>query len=131
MIKFLDKETILYFHTDQIKKYGGSYGIRDENLLESALAQPQATLKGDYLHKNIYEMASAYGYHLCKNHPFIDGNKRISLIAMYTFLFVNGYELKMDEKEIYLLIMGVANNSISKEELTEYIKKYTIKFKTR
>ena len=131
MIKFLDKETILYFHADQIKKYGGSYGVRDDNLLESALAQPQATFKGEYLYKNIYEMASAYGYHLCKNHPFIDGNKRISLIAMYTFLYVNGYELKMDEKEIYLLIMGVANNSISKEELTEYIKKYTIKFETR
>jgi len=76
-------------------------------------------------------MASAYGYHLCKNHPFIDGNKRISLIAMYTFLNVNGYELKMGEKEIYLLIMGIANNSISKEELTEYIKKYTIKIETR
>ena len=57
MIKFLDKETILYFHTDQINKHGGSYGVRDDNLLESALAQPQATLKGDYLHKNIYEMA--------------------------------------------------------------------------
>ena len=130
MIKFVDKETILYFHTDQIKKYGGSYGVRDDNLLESAIGQPQATLKSEYLHKNIYEMASAYGYHLCNNHPFIDGNKRISLITMYIFLYVNGYELKMDEKEIYLLIMGVANNSISKEELTDYIKKYTIKLKT-
>jgi death on curing protein len=127
MIKFLDKETVLYFHSDQIKIYGGSYGIRDENLLESALARPKATLEGKYLHKNIFEKSAAYGYHLCKNHPFIDGNKRIALIAMVTLLYVNGYELKISEKEIYLLIMGIANNSISKKELTDYIKKNTRK----
>lgn len=129
MIKFLDKETILYFHFDQIKRYGGSYGVRDDNLLESALAQPQATLEGKYLHKNIYEKAAAYGYHLCKNHPFVDGNKRIALIAMLTFLYVNGYDLKISEKEMYLLIMGVANNSISKQDLTDYIEKNSVKRK--
>ena len=131
MTKFLDKETILYFHSDQIKRYGGSFGVRDENLLESALAQPQATFNGKYLHKNIYEKAAAYAYHICKNHPFIDGNKRIALIAMVTFLYVNRYELKISEKEMYLLIMGIANNSISKEDLTDYIKNYTTKHKTR
>lgn len=127
MIKFIDKETLLYFHSDQIRKYGGSEGIRDIPLLESALAQPQATFRGKYLHKDIFEMAAAYGYHLCKNHPFIDGNKRISLISMYTFLFMNGFELRMLEKEIYLLIMGIADSSISKQELAEYLKKYSIK----
>ena len=131
MTKFLDKETILYFHSDQIKRYGGSFGVRDENLLESALAQPQATFNGKYLHKIIYEKAAAYAYHLCKNHPFIDGNKRIALIAMVTFLYVNRYELKISEKEMYLLIMGIANNSISKEDLTDYIKNYTTKHKPR
>jgi len=130
MINFLDTDTILYFHADQIKRYGGSYGVRDKNLLESALAQPQTTLKGKYPYKNIYEKASAYGFHICKNHPFIDGNKRVSLIAMYTFLYVNGFELKMSEKEMYLLLMGVANNSISKVELSNYIKKNTTKLKT-
>jgi len=129
MIRFLDKEILLHFHADQIKKNGGRPGLRDESLLESALAQPQATHEGTYLHKNIYEMAAAYGYHLCQNHPFIDGNKRISLIAMYTFLYVNGYEFKMSEKEIYLLIMGVANSSISKKELTGFIKQNTFKIK--
>lgn len=123
MIKFLDKETVLYFHSDQIKRYGGSFEVRDYNILESSIEQPQTTFEGKYLHKNIFEMASAYGYHLCNNHPFIDGNKRIALIAMVTFLYVNGYDLKISEKEIYLLIMGIANNSISKQELTEYIKK--------
>ena len=131
MIKFLDKDAVLYFHADQIKRYGGSYGLRDENLLESALAQPQTTLKSKYLHKSIFEMASAYGFHLCKNHPFIDGNKRVSFIAMYTFLYVNGYELKMSEKEMYLLIMGVTDNSISKVELSKYLKKNSVKLKTR
>ena len=130
MIKFLDKETILYFHTDQIKRYGGSYGIRDENLLESAMAQPQTTLKGKYLHKNIYEMTAAYGFHICKNHPFIDGNKRVALITMYTFLYVNGYELLLGEKEMYFLIMGVANNSISKKELSVFIENYANQLKS-
>jgi death-on-curing protein len=127
MIKFLDKESLLYFHADLINRYGGSHGIRDENLLESALAQAESTFKGKYLHKNIFEMASAYGFHICKNHPFIDGNKRAAFIAIYMFLYVNGYELKMSEKEMYLLIMGLADSSISKAELSKYIRKNSVK----
>lgn len=89
MIKFLDKETILAFHRDQIKTYGGKQGLRDEGLLESALAQPPTTYEGEYGHENIFQMAAAYGFHISKNHPFFDGNKRTSLVAIYTFLFVN------------------------------------------
>jgi len=82
MIKFLDKETILIFHQDQLELYGGKKGIRDEHLLESALAQPEASFGGEYVHKDLFQMAAAYGYHLCQNHPFYDGNKRTALIAM-------------------------------------------------
>jgi death-on-curing protein len=86
MIKFLDAETITTFHNDLIETYGGTRGLRDSGLLESALAQPKAQFGGEYLHDGIFEMASAYGFHICKNHPFIDGNKRSALVAMYTFL---------------------------------------------
>lgn len=127
MIKFLDKKTILVFHQDQIETYGGSPGIRDEGLLDSALAQPQASFDGEYVHKNIFEMAAAYGFHICKNHPFYDGNKRTALIAMYTFLYVNGYQLKADKKSLYAVVMDLANEKVEKKELAAYLTKHTTK----
>ncbi|MEL6166026.1 MAG: Fic family protein [Cyanobacteria bacterium J06628_3] len=66
---------VIEIHLDQIVSFGGTAGVRDEGLLESALAQPQATFSGEYLHTTIYEQAAAYLYHITKNHPFIDGNK--------------------------------------------------------
>lgn len=127
MIKFLGKKTILVFHQDQIETYGGSPGIRDEGLLDSALAQPQASFDGEYVHENIFEMAAAYGFHICKNHPFYDGNKRTALIAMYTFLYVNGYQLKADKKSLYAVVMDLANGKVEKKELAAYLTKHTTK----
>jgi len=125
--KFLDKKTILAFHQDQIETYEGSSGIRDEGLLDSALAQPQASFDGEYIHENIFEMAAAYGLHICKNHPFYDGNKRTALIAMYTFLYVNGYRLKADKKSLFAIVMDLANGKVEKKEIAAYLKKHSIK----
>ncbi|TVP98297.1 MAG: type II toxin-antitoxin system death-on-curing family toxin [Balneolaceae bacterium] len=127
MIKFLNKEIILNFHQDQLERYGGKTGIRDEELLESALVQPQASFGGEYVHKNIFLMASAYGFHICQNHPFYDGNKRTALIAMYTFLYVNGYQIKADKKSLFAIIMDLASSKVKKEELAEYLKKHSKK----
>lgn len=124
MIKFLTKETLLAFHEDQIKSYGGKSGIRDEGLLESALAQPEASFGGEYVHKTIYEMAAAYGFHICQNHPFYDGNKRTALIAIYTFLFVNGYQLQADKKSLYAIVMDLASGNVEKEELAAYLEEH-------
>ena len=129
MIKFLDKETILIFHQDQLELYGGKKGIRDEHLLESALAQPEASFGGEYVHKDLFQMAAAYGYHLCQNHPFYDGNKRTALIAMYTFLYVNGFQINADKKSLFAIMMDLANGKVSKEELSDYLKKHSIKRK--
>lgn len=126
MIKFLDKKTILLFHEDQIKTYGGKSGVRDHSLLESALAQPQSSFGGEYIHNTIYKMAAAYGFHICSNHPFFDGNKRTALVAIYTFLFVNGYKLRAEKKSLYAVIMDLANGNLSKEELAKFIEKNTI-----
>jgi death on curing protein len=123
VIRFLDKKTLLVFHDEQLQTYGGISGIRDEGLLDSALAQAQLSFDGVYLHHDIFHMAAAYGYHLCQNHPFLDGNKRTALIAMYLFLHVNGYQITMDKKALYALVMGVANGEIQKKELAEYIRK--------
>ncbi|MDR9417401.1 type II toxin-antitoxin system death-on-curing family toxin [Gracilimonas sp.] len=127
MIKFLDKKTILLFHEDQIKTYGGKLGVRDHDLLESALAQPQASFGGEYVHDSIYKMAAAYGFHICSNHPFFDGNKRTALVAIYTFLFVNGYRLKADKKKLYAVIMDLANGKLSKDELSKFLDRNTKK----
>lgn len=122
MIKFLKLEMILSFHEDQINQYGGNPGIRDQGLLESALAQPEASFGGEYVHKNIFEMAAAYGFHICKNHPFLDGNKRTALIAMYTFLYVNGWQLKADKKVLYATVIELASGNLTKEELSDFLK---------
>ncbi|MEX0724140.1 MAG: type II toxin-antitoxin system death-on-curing family toxin [Gracilimonas sp.] len=126
-MKFLEKEIILKFHEDQIDLYGGKKGIRDEGLLESALAQPQVTFGGEYVHQDLFEMAAAYGYHICKNHPFFDGNKRTALIAIYTFLYVNGYKITADKKSLYAIIIDLASGKVEKEELAEYLKKHASK----
>lgn len=122
MIKFLDKETILAFHQDQVKTYGGQQGVRDEGLSESALAQPQASFGGEYVHESIYERAAAYGFHICNNHPFYDGNKRTALVAIYTFLFVNGYQLQADRKSLYAVMIDLANGKVEKKELATFLK---------
>lgn len=127
MIKFLDKKTILLFHEDQIKTYGGKSGVRDHSLLESVLAQPQSSFGGEYVHNTIHKMAAAYGFHICSNHPFFDGNKRTALVAIYTFLFVNGYRLQAEKKNLYAIMMDLANGNLSKEELSEFLEKNTTK----
>jgi death on curing protein len=123
MIKFLRKDTILAFHQDQLGRYGGKAGIRDENLLESSLALPEASFGGEYVHEDLFHMAAAYGYHLCLNHPFYDGNKRTALIAMYIFLYVNGYQLVADKKSLFAIMMDLAQGKVSKDELRDYLQK--------
>lgn len=125
MIRFLSKETILLFHNHQIETYGGSSGIRDEGLLESALALHQQSFGGEYVHKNIFEMAAAYGFHLCKNHPFIDGNKRTALVAMFTFLHVNGWKITAEKKLLYSVIIDLASGKLDKDELTSILEKHS------
>ena len=121
-IKFLNKDVILYFHRKLISEYGGSSGLRDEGLLESALSQACGTMNGEYLHLDIIEMAAAYGFHLCKNHAFVDGNKRIALVAMDTFLQLNGWELIASEKETYVMMLQLATGELTKQELTKWIR---------
>jgi death-on-curing protein len=86
---------VLSIHARQIERFGGTPGVRDEGLLESALAQPQATFGGQFLHPTISEQAAAYLYHIAMNHPFIDGNKRTAFAVTDTFLRLNGCALNL------------------------------------
>jgi death-on-curing protein len=121
MIKFLEKSVLLTFHEDHLRKYDGKSGIRDHGLLDSALAQPIATFDRKYFHKDLFQMAGAYGFHLCQNHPFIDGNKRTALVAMYLFLFVNGFQITADKKSLFAVVMGIADGSVDKHQLAEFL----------
>ncbi|MEG4116971.1 type II toxin-antitoxin system death-on-curing family toxin [Microcoleus sp. N9_B4] len=116
--KFLSLDEVLELHDDQISSFGGTPGVRDEGLLESALAQPQATFGGQLLHPTIAEQAAAYLYHLAMNHPFIDGNKRTAFAVTDTSLRLNGCALNLTDDRAYDLVMRVARGTITKEELT-------------
>ena len=116
--KFLSLDEVLELHADQISSFGGTPGVRDEGLLESALAQPQATFGGQFLHPTISEQAAAYLYHIAMNHPFIDGNKRTAFAVTDTFLRLNGCALNLTDDRAFDLVMRVARGTMTKEELS-------------
>ncbi len=124
-VVFIPKKIILLFHERLILTYGGFHGIRDEKLLDSALGQPKATFDGKFLHNTLMKMAAAYGYHLCNNHPFVDGNKRIALVAMDIFLQRNGYEIIASEKETYKIMIALSSGKLSKDELARWLENNT------
>lgn len=107
-LKFLSFTEVLDIHQDQILRYGGDSGIRDIELLKSALGMPSATYGGQYLHTDIYEMAAAYLFHLVQNHPFVDGNKRVGAVSALVFLILNDYDFEAPEDEFAEMVMSVA-----------------------
>ncbi len=122
MPEFLTLEEILRLHHYQIERYGGDPGIRDLKLLLSAIAVPQAGFAGKFLHDDIIEMAAAYLFHIVKNHPFVDGNKRTGTAAAITFLAVNGVELDADEKALANIVIAVASGKADKAAVAEFIR---------
>ncbi len=108
---------VLLILQDQIRRYGGAYGVRDPDLLSSALAMPSSSFEGKYLHKDLYDQASAYAFHLCQNHPFIDGNKRTALASALVFLSLNGIELDDPNEELYSLMMKVSGKGERKASI--------------
>ena len=121
--RFLTMGEVLLVLQDQIRRYGGAYGVRDPGLLISALAMPSASYEGEYLHKDLYEQAAAYAFHICQNHPFVDGNKRTALAAALVFLSLNGIELDDPKEELYSLMMGVASGSEGKANIASTFKR--------
>ena len=105
---FLTLDEVLGLHDRQIARYGGSAGVRDLGLLQSALAMPRASFGGVFAHADLYEMAAAYLFHLAKNHPFVDGNKRTAAYAAAVFLELNGWHLGYTGKSYDDLVVRVA-----------------------
>jgi death on curing protein len=120
---FLRLEEVIEIHNDQIKRYGGRSGIRDLELLKSALAMPEAGMGGEYLHADIYAMAAAYLFHIVRNHPFLDGNKRTGAVSAIIFLMLNGIELEADENNFEKMVVSVAEAKTGKAAIARYLRK--------
>ncbi len=121
-ITFLTLSEVIDIHTDQIKHYGGVGDIRDINLLTSAAALPFASFSGAYLHSDIFEMAAAYAFHICQNHPFIDGNKRTALVSALVFLDMNGESITYDSDKLYKAMMDLAAGKLSKSAFADILR---------
>lgn len=122
-LRFLTLGEVVEIHADQIERYGGSPGIRDLGLLQSAIAMPQASFGSQYLHVDLFEMAAAYLFHIVRNHPFVDGNKRTGAMAAFAFLKLNGYTLHAKDKEFENLILAVAQGKSTKAAVTDFFRK--------
>ncbi len=115
-IRFLGLDEVIGLHAEQIERYGGSLGVRDLGLLESAVASPEASFGGDYLHATLPEMAAAYLFHLAQNHPFVDGNKPAAAAAMIMFVYLNDLDVECSEDELVELTLGVASGKLTKAD---------------
>ncbi len=123
--QFLGLEEVLAIHEDRIRKYGGSSGLRDLDLLQSAVGNVEATFGGEYLHQTLFEMAAAYLYGICRNHAFLDGNKRTSLACAIAFLRLNDLRLAAAEDDLYDLVIGVAEGRVSKAAVAVFFEQHT------
>ena len=120
---FLTLAEVVEIHTDQISRYGGKKGIRDIRLVESAIAQPEATYAGEWLHTDLYEMAAAYAFHICQNHPFLDGNKRTALASALVFLEINGVSILDHKQELLGATNRMASGHLNKLTFADLLRK--------
>ena len=124
-IRFLTLKQVLAIHKRMVIEFGGDASVRDPGLLESAVMMPCARFEGKYLHVDIPSMAAAYLFHICKNHAFVDGNKRTALATTEVFLLLNGKKLTATNEALEKLMIGVAKGSTSKTDVTTFLSTKT------
>jgi death-on-curing protein len=117
---WLTRQIIIAIHDEQLAIHGGASGLRDEGMLESALDRPKN--KWSYENAELAELAAAYAFAIARNHPLVDGNKRTSLLALYTFLGVNGVEFDVPEAEAAAIILSLAAGEVNEEGLIRWIR---------
>jgi death-on-curing protein len=124
--EFLTLDEVLGIHADQISRYGGASGIRDLGLLQSALSMPQTTYDDEFLHGTLFEMAAAYLFHLARNHPFVDGNKRTALMCALVFLGLNDFRLEANRDALYELVDGIAAGHVDKADASIFLRENAV-----
>jgi len=118
---WLESRVVLTMHEEQIREHGGSHGVRDSGLMESALARPQQLFHyGDAA--DVFALAAAYGFGIAKNHPFVDGNKRTAFQAMYVFLGLNDFEITASEEDTVITILRLAEGNLSEKQLAAWLR---------
>lgn len=128
-MNYLNVNQVLAIYNEVIEQTGGSKGIRDIRLLESAVARPQATFAKKDLYPDIFSKAAALVHSIISNHPFIDGNKRTAYMAMRLFLNINGYDVRASLKERYNLIMQIARKTRKEESIGKWLKGHSRKIR--
>ncbi|MCC0030584.1 MAG: type II toxin-antitoxin system death-on-curing family toxin [Brucellaceae bacterium] len=124
MILFHDRAFIDSVHAEQLKLHGGAPGLRDEGMLESALARPQQ--KHHYGVNDIFELAAAYLFGIAKNHPFVDGNKRTAFVAADLFLYFNGYSLEAEPFDVIAFVLAVAAGEIDEDGAARFFRDFCV-----
>ena len=119
---FLTLADLIEGHAGAIHQFGGQEGIRDIALLKSAHAQAEAAFGGQWLHEDIFEMAAAYGFHICQNHPFLDGNKRAALAAALLFLDLNKLSLLDPDEVLFPAMLKISQGQMTKKELASILR---------
>ena len=130
MIKYLTTEDVLLLHHLSIEKSGGSHGLRDPGLLDSAVHRPQATFAGEDLYPSLFDKAGALCHSLIKNHAFIDGNKRTSLLSAMTMLELNGYIFTCEQGALVVFGLKIDNEHLSVEKIASWLKEHSIVSRT-
>lgn len=120
-MKILSKRQILLLHSALIEAFGGSDGVRDDGLLESALAAPFQIFDGEPIYPSVQSKAAQLGFGLIRNHPFVDGNKRIGAHAMLVFLELNGIVLRYEQQDLIDIILAVASGETGRQGLLQWI----------
>lgn len=126
-IQYLSVEQVLAAHTELIKRYGGSQGVRDRGLLESAVFRPQASAFSQEAYPTLFEKCAVLGYSLIQNHPFLDGNKRTGFAAMHLMLLINGYDLTSTTTEEVGMTENVASGKMHESEITLWLREHSRK----
>ncbi len=123
--RWLTTSVVVAIHADQIRAHGGTLGLRDSGLLESALDRPRNRFhyQPDI---GLHALASAYGFGLARNHPFVDGNKRVAFQAMFVFLGLNGLRIVASEEAVVSIMLSVASGELDEEALTPWLEASTV-----
>ena len=120
MTIWVDRDTVVLMHNEQLAWHGGAAGIRDEALLESALARPLN--RAGYSEPDVAELGATYAIAIARNHPFIDGNKRAGFMAMVLFLSLNGMPLEAPEPEAIVAMIDMASGEMGEDEFTAWVR---------
>ncbi len=126
-MKYLTVQDVLLLHDLAIENFGGSHGLRDLGLLESAVARPQSTFGGEDLYKDIFLKGAALVHSLLMNHQFVDGNKRTAMFSVMTFLELNGYKFLAKQSEVVETALWIENKKPSIKEISKWLEKHSRK----